>query len=628
MGFDIETTTLSNKNAYMYVWQFAINDHVIMGRSWIDFVALLNKIKVHCFLSPENRVIIWVANLGFEFQFMRKWLNITDIFAKEMREPLFVVVDNCIEFRDCLAVSGGSLSDLAKMYTTTQKMVGDLDYSKIRNNQTELTSEELQYCINDVKILSEWARYIFDVYAIKQKYIPLTKTAILRHDVKKGLPKNAKTSILTCFPDYDLYKKMMTYAFMGGITHANRAYCDRVIIGSSSVDITSSYPASMLKGYYPVSPFKKQEYFPDALNEKCCLIDVTIYNLEATTTHSILSKSKTIELSPISIVDNGRLLRSEWVRVFVTEIDFKLLQMYYKFDRIVINEFLTASRGKLPSYLIDPIFKAYETKTRLKRSGKGKSNEYKIAKAYVNSGYGMTVTRMVEKEIIYFEDSWAVSRDKFDFEKEVSKQFLLPQWGVWVTAHSRYALLSVIRNFPDDVIYYDTDSIKFMNYDKNIPYINEYNKNIGDQIKKECDYRNYDFSFFDDLGQYDTEYQYADKFKTLGAKRYIYTIGDDTYVTIAGLPKNTLQNFCKRNNKDIYSVFTNGMMMAVDISGKKTTSYNDEYHTDIVDGISMYEKSSVGIYDIPFTMTLDKFFMTLIKNQKEDDLKYEQRSID
>jgi hypothetical protein len=55
--------------------------------------------------------------------------------------------------------------------------------------------------------------------------------------------------------------------------------------------------------------------------------------------------------------------------------------MYYKFDRIVINDFLTASRGKLPSYLIDPIFKAYETKTRLKRSGKGKSNEYKIAKA-------------------------------------------------------------------------------------------------------------------------------------------------------------------------------------------------------------------------------------------------------
>ena len=67
------------------------------------------------------------------------------------------------------------------------------------------------------------------------------------------------------------------------------------------------------------------------------------------------------------------------------------------------------------------------------------------------------------------------------------------------------------------------------------------------------------------------------------------------------------------------------MLMSAEISAKKTTSYNDEEHTDYVDGVRMTEKSSVGIYDIPFKMSLDKYFAHLLYQQYQEDARYEKR---
>ena len=162
MGFDIETTTLDNRRGYMYHWQMSINNYVILGRRWIEFRQVIDWIRQELALRRNTRIIIWIANEGFEFQFIRKQFNFTRVFAKDLRQPLVAIIDDCIEFRDCLAISGGSLAQLAKDYTETQKLVGDLDYKKIRSYKTPLTEQEKAYCINDVVILSEWARYMFD----------------------------------------------------------------------------------------------------------------------------------------------------------------------------------------------------------------------------------------------------------------------------------------------------------------------------------------------------------------------------------------------------------------------------------------------------------------------------------
>ena len=133
MGFDIETTTTASHHGFMYHWQFAINDIVIFGTRWHEFTQIIEKLKKDLVLRKTTRVIIWIANLSFEFSFLCRHVNITRLFAKEQRKPLIVEIDNCIELRDCLQVSGGSLASLAKDYCKTQKMKGDLDYSKLRN---------------------------------------------------------------------------------------------------------------------------------------------------------------------------------------------------------------------------------------------------------------------------------------------------------------------------------------------------------------------------------------------------------------------------------------------------------------------------------------------------------------
>ena len=76
-------------------------------------------------------------------------------FCEGKASTLYGIIDDCVEFRDILMITGGSLATLAKEYTNTQKLVGDLDYNVPRNYKTPLHSEkitdkDLQYCYNDV----------------------------------------------------------------------------------------------------------------------------------------------------------------------------------------------------------------------------------------------------------------------------------------------------------------------------------------------------------------------------------------------------------------------------------------------------------------------------------------------
>ena len=91
-GFDIETTQI-NERAYMYIWQFSFKSDdipqiVVTGRTWQEFDDLLRFLNVRLGLRENTRLIIWIANMGFGFQFMRKRLNIEELFAKTPRNPL------------------------------------------------------------------------------------------------------------------------------------------------------------------------------------------------------------------------------------------------------------------------------------------------------------------------------------------------------------------------------------------------------------------------------------------------------------------------------------------------------------------------------------------------------------
>lgn len=619
-GFDIETTNIienDRKTAYMYIWQFQFNQYTIFGRHWQEFVEMLGIIKVVNNLREKVKMIIWVANLSFEFQFFRKWLNITKVFAKKNRQPLLVEVEKCIEFRECLSISGGSLKQLAKDYTQTQKLVGDLDYSIKRNHKTKLTEKELAYCRNDVVILGEFSQFIFEKYIIPSGFIPFTKTGILRKKVKDNAPKEVRQAIDNCYPNEKLYRVMMDFLFRGGYVHSNILQTDKLLKNVDSIDFKSSYPSVMFNGHFPIGRFSKcndKNKFDNLLQNECCMILVKFYGIRNKTPHSIESKSKVVNVKN-PIIDNGRIQTADELTVFLTELDYKIYEMFYSWDKMEIQKLWHCKKGRLPKYLLDVIISEYVTKDNLKKQGKTDTQEYIIAKSNVNSLYGMTVTKMYDNDITYQYEKWVTTKSEKSYHKKVSQLVLLPQWGIWVTALARYNLLSVVSKIGNDVVYCDTDSIKLLNYEKHFDTIQEYNNKIIQKNLELCEKFGYDKKIMKNIGIFDYEGK-SEKFKTLGAKRYIYTKDGLNHSTIAGLPKSTLTNYCKNNNLDIYQFFSNNMFFDTDLSNKMTTCYNDEPHTDIIDGEKMVELSSVALYNIPFHMGLDKLYLSMILANK------------
>ena len=276
-GFDIETSTkytrdekgnVISHNSVMYIWQFSIYDKVYFGRTWADFIEFITELSKSLYLCGRYRTVVFIHNMSFEFQFMCRELQerglIKSIFAKEKRRPIKLSLTNGIDFIDSYSITHLSLQKLAQRYTTTQKLKGDLDYSIERSYKTELTEKELDYCRNDVLILSEYA----DIYRkeyMENGYMPLTATSIVRHNMRNHWEKcydtdekrrAYKDAICQCYPDFKNYNELLEL-FAGGYTHANVTAVDVTNYGGVSYDKKSSYPYQLIAKYYPVSKFNK-----------------------------------------------------------------------------------------------------------------------------------------------------------------------------------------------------------------------------------------------------------------------------------------------------------------------------------------------------------------------------------
>lgn len=654
MGFDIETSNVTKEvhrltktgriskvtdtkhMAFMYHWQIALASddtaHVFMGRYWSEFERLMQLLTVHYKLDFNKRIICWIANTSFEFQFIRKrfeW-DPDDLFAREERHPMKFRTGGW-EFHEALTISGGSLAQLAKDYTTTQKLKGDLDYDIFRSGKTALTQEEKSYCINDVVILSEWSKYIFDTYIIPDRKIPLTKTGLLRAECRAELmrmlgPDGARQYmqlIREAFPSQDVYEFWFRYFFRGGYVHSNILMTGVTIKRVKGYDRTSSYPAEMLLklNHYPITPFKAEEFSEEALKNKCCVMVVRFKNIRRRWSHSIESKSKAIELEhskeyPI-VIDNGRIAQAGKLTVMLNELDYEIYNRFYIWDDMEVLSFETSERGPLPIFIRKVLAKYYKQKATLKKSGKSDTVEYVISKQKVNSFFGMMVTRIELDKIIYEGDEWKILEKELDFEDEIKSQFLLPQWGIWVTSLARYELLIPAADITEKigdgrnkngagVVYDDTDSIKV--YDPTgeaEKIIEEYNRKQAELIEA----AGLKDPAFNDLGMYDHEGTY-DRFKTLGAKRYLTEEHGKIKATIAGLPKASILNV----EGDPFDAFdADGMLIDAEISLKNGISYIDEPTTYTApDGEVMSELSSAGIFDMSFKMNLDKIYYSLV----------------
>ena len=88
----------AEKKAIMYIWQFAIDDNVIYGRTWEQFNGFIN--RLYDFLDLEHKyLIVYVHNLSYEFQFICKRFQWVEIFADSERKPITATSENHFIFK-------------------------------------------------------------------------------------------------------------------------------------------------------------------------------------------------------------------------------------------------------------------------------------------------------------------------------------------------------------------------------------------------------------------------------------------------------------------------------------------------------------------------------------------------
>lgn len=634
-GLDIETTNVIQRHrdkkgkfiydhvaAYAYAFMITIADHSLLCRRWDQILKVLKEMRKYA-RRKNASWFVWIANESFEFQFFRKRLKVKSAFAKKSRQPLYFNIDR-IHFADALAITGGSLAHLSKVYTSTQKKVGDLDYSIPRSWRTELTDTEKDYCFSDTEILSEYFEYIKAEYILRGLPIPYTKTGIIREQVKRRaeLADGVKAFIHSALPvSRKEYEAWMNKLFRGGLTHACAILANQVHTDVWGYDLTSSYPAVMLQEYYPMSQFLPVEIRHDGkqitdplLQTHCCMFVADFWGIEATTMHTIESKHKTISESG-ALYDNGRLIRADHVRVHLTELDYDTYTKFYKWDRIEVSCGKAAARGRLPKYLTEPLLEWYMKKLQLKKWCKENGikpddwPEYRIAKEMVNSFYGLTVQRLRFISPLYDTERqiWTETVKDKSYASACKNTVLLPQWGIWVTAHARHRIADMIYRIDGDkkagsrVIYYDTDSLYVIgNADDLISVYNDEISVLNRQLPPEC----WDLGMFDKIGKTG----HFTRFKTIGAKRYIKE--DDSghiTATVAGLDGEA---YVRKLGDQAFSRFSlDGFLIAAGESQKLTSIYIDDPTDDIIDGTPMHEESCVILAEIDFGVSVDALTM-------------------
>lgn len=672
-SFDIETSSFERENngkneklGVMYVWQLGVNGYIILGRFWFEFIECIKAISNYFQLNENKRVIIYVHNLSFEFQFIRKMFDWLNVFSIEERRPLYALSVDGIEFRCSYLLSGYSLETVAKNLTKYKcaKLVGSLDYSLIRHSETPLTDRELMYCVNDVKIVMLYIKeYLENVRNIHS--IPLTKTGGVRKFCRKQC-FFVKTDSGKTVNNYD-YKKhiqslkirdlhefnTMQRAFCGGFTHVNAQYVGDVIENVASYDFTSSYPSVMVAEKFPNShgvklTFDTRSEFEKFLNkhEFCLLINIEFYDIMVNNDFECyISVSKCFRKEK-HVENNGRLVCAKTVALTITETDFMLICKNYRWSEYKVGVCYCYTKDYLPTEFVTAILELYRKKTELKGVD-GMENEYLSSKEMLNSCYGMSVTNPLRDTITYKNNEWGTDV-LTDSEKNQTllkynlseNRFLFYLWGVYVTAYARRNLWTAILTLKNDYIYSDTDSVKIINYEKHKDYFDMYNKNIEMKLKKACDYHKIDFALCAPktikgkvkmLGVWDFEGVY-EKFKTLGAKRYLVKeknaltvdgVNYDYSLTVSGINKHkAIPYLLEKYGEKVFENFTDYLYIPPQYSGKNILTYIDyETHGAITDYLGntaqFNELSAVNISASDYTLNLAVLYLQYLSGIKE-----------
>lgn len=640
VSFDIETSSFIHEGEkFAGVWhtQTRIEDAVFNHRSLQDWSEWLKQVAEAMGTTVDNRLVIYVHNLSYEWQFIKQafeWYA-EDFFALNERKIARAVTVEGVEFRCTYLISNRSLASLAENLGM-KKMVGDLDHELVRNPITPITEVEYGYIDADTEIVTAYVRSLLTRYS--HDTLPMTATGFVREAVREKTlygEEYYRTYIKGLTLDADTYG-MARAAFSGGYTHANPLIAGQVLEGVVAYDLTSSYPSSMCQFQYPSTKFHKTlAPIEEELGGRAWMGVITMEGVATNYPFPTISTSRCISGQGIES-DNGRVWSADYLVTTVTDVDFEIIKRCYSYDSITINRAWVAEYDHLPASLLESVLGFYAQKTQLK-GVEGEEENYNKAKASVNSIYGMVATDPVREGHALDPITRDVLAEPHDVVESIEKvnssktRFLFYPWGAWVTAYSRSILQNVIFDLCDagvTVVYCDTDSIYCLNSPEIDPIVNRSSAEISDRIFANLIDAGVDVSLASpqdihgnthELGIWDCETpdQPLEQFKTLGAKRYAKVDGGKLKVTIAGSNKKLTGEFIAENGG--LDAFRSGLVVPEDSSGRLVHTYQDnEFYGEVTDYLGnvtpVLSPSSIHLGKALYSLTVGAEYSAFLEN--------------
>lgn len=511
--------------SWVYVWQLAIGDFVIYGRTLEELQDFLPTLQAELRLAYDFRLVVFIHFLKYDFHFLKRYLSIEKdkFIARSAREPIRIRCNGCIELRDSYAYTEQPL-ELMGREIGIQKLK-DYDHNKIRTPETPLTPDELLYAEHDVLILTKYFERESNFYGGISR-IPMTATQRVLRVISSELSRTSESIKWRVYarqldPRIEREKAllhMLHIAFFGGFNFCNRLWAGTTIHNAYGADIDTSYGAQCLLHRFPRGKFKPLPTMPDGIvppgmledliagkghyKDKALLITCRFKNLRA----------KVPELAFLPIYTKNYLYRSierkksmrtkhltscDNVETVLTDIDFRLVCKWYDFDRedLRIDGIIASRYEPLPEYVIQAIVQMIAQKKATKNELKTietyrkvteeENAEYTRIKSMVSRIYGVFVQDPLRMDYEYDAAAGKIISHGIqglaDDETEKKKKFrpVNYQWGVFVASWARHEILSVIEELAAigtdgrpamqhngvawnrKILYSDTDSVKW-----------------------------------------------------------------------------------------------------------------------------------------------------------------------
>lgn len=512
-----------------------------------------------------DKTIIYWHNMAYDWVFIRKFMfdkfgHPVHMLNTKPHYPIMIEWSNGIIFKDSLILSQRKLEKWAKdLDVEHQKSVGYWDYDKIRN-QTDvfyLSESELEYIEHDTLAGVECLQKTMDNLHKHVYSIPATATGIPREDIRNiGKEHDAHENYKRQCPTYEQQMKL-EQCYHGGFTHGNRHYLNTTIHAEQfgmieGLDFSSSYPFCLLAFKYPCEKFTPVDN---------CKLDFIVFNSESYAYIFKLImvkprlKNKKIPMPCLqfskcvktinAVLDNGRILCADYVEIYLTEMDAKIINKFYTFEGHMCVEVECAKKEYLPRWYTDYVYECYKQKTILKDIGDGNYSpvEYSIAKSKINCLYGMSVQKPIKENIIedYETGLYSIEENEGEelYRKHINKKTsILPySIGVWCTSYAMYNLF-MLGECCKHWWYSDTDSCYGSQWD--FEKVDAYNERCKSLLKE----NGYGAVLFNNreywlgIAERDKDSVYSE-FRFMGAKRYCGRSVEDgqLHITIAGCPK-------------------------------------------------------------------------------------------